>query len=84
MGRESRTYDLRTWLGEGGRSSVDIKLLCAEEKSLLMSVLLLKGKGSCRSLLCIGRLGCFLRPLHQTHHFSLGAGVECHCKESAV
>lgn len=43
-----------------------------------------KRKCSCRSLLWIGRLGCFLRPPCQTHHSSPGAGVECHRKESAV
>ena len=34
QGENRATYDLRTWLGEGGRSSVDGKLLCPKERFL--------------------------------------------------
>ena len=47
-------YNLRTWLGDGGQSSVDVKLLCAEEKSLLLSVLLLKGKVPAEACCALG------------------------------
>ena len=43
-----------------------------------------KRKGSCRSLLCIGRLGCFLRPLRQIHHSSPGAGVTAKSQQSEL
>ena len=54
QGENRATYDLRTWLGEGGRSYVNGKLLCPEEKSLLLSVLLLKGKVSAEACCALG------------------------------
>lgn len=54
QGDNRAMYNLRTWLGDGGQSSVDVKLLCAEEKSLLLSVLLLKGKVPAEACCALG------------------------------
>lgn len=71
-------------------SSVGIRPLCSEEKSMLLFVLLLRGNVPAetaqrlRSLPWNRRLSRVLRPDGQTHHSSRGAGVECHHAESAV
>lgn len=71
---EGRAGPRVTW-GQG-HSSVDVKALCLEEKSMLLSVL--------QKPAVDWEARLFLRPPRQTHHSSPGAGVECHCKESAV